>query len=40
MIAVSQVYSIFQINSLKIKIQQTENGIAYALEIIDVSGYP
>ena len=30
MIAVSQAYSIFQINSLKTKVQQTENGIAYA----------
>lgn len=30
MLAVLQVYSIFQINSLKAKVQQTENGIAYA----------
>ncbi|MDD2235040.1 MAG: hypothetical protein PHV03_09125 [Desulfitobacteriaceae bacterium] len=30
MLAVSQVYFIFQINSLKTKVQQTENGIAYA----------
>lgn len=29
-LAVLQVYSIFQINSLKAKVQQTENGIAYA----------
>lgn len=29
-LAVSQVYSIFQINSLKTKVQQTEKGIAYA----------
>lgn len=30
LLAVLQVYSIFQINSLKAKVQQTENGIAYA----------
>ncbi len=30
MLAVLQVYSVFQINSLKAKVQQTENGIAYA----------
>lgn len=30
MLAVSQVYSVFQINNLKTKVQQTENGIAYA----------
>jgi len=27
---VSQVYSIFQINSQKIKVQQTENRLTYA----------
>jgi hypothetical protein len=31
-LVVTQVYSIFQINSLKIKVQQTKNGIAYAEE--------
>ncbi|HEY4543084.1 MAG TPA: hypothetical protein VIG40_00430 [Tissierellaceae bacterium] len=30
MLAVLQVYSVFQINSLKVKVQQTENKIAYA----------
>lgn len=34
-LAVSQVYSIFQINSLKTKVQQTENGIAYAEDRLD-----
>ena len=35
MIAVSQVYSILQINSLKIKVQQTENGITYAKDYLE-----
>lgn len=34
-LVVSQVYSIFQINSLKIKVEQTKNGIAYAEERLE-----
>lgn len=33
--AVSQVYSIFQVNSLKTKMQQTENGLTYAEERLE-----
>lgn len=35
MLAVLQVYSVFQINSLKVKVQQTENKIAYAEERLE-----
>lgn len=32
MLIVSQIYSVFQIDKLETKIQQTENGISYAVE--------
>jgi len=35
MLAVLQAYSIFQINSLKAKVEQTESGIGYAQERLD-----